>query len=215
LLEAAWDLTRRGLLEAMPALEKDDSGTTLPLTNERAMVATVTPAEESGAPNLVDLDLLLDSNPEIPQPTAVATDTTPLKGTETAPQPVSTSEALFDIFNSVAEPVGVILAEANAPVLNLFDPAPLETNVPAADVEFPATATLDLIAYEDEHLRVDFTCTKPYATSPSTTSIDSTVTNKATDTISDFNLLAAVPKHLKLALQPASGTVMQAGGTIT
>jgi len=42
-----------------------------------------------------------------------------------------------------------------------------------------------------------------------------TSSNKTLFTITNFNLQAAVPKHLKLQLAHASGTTMTQGGKIT
>jgi hypothetical protein len=209
----------------MPALRKEgEDGTVaepLPVTTgEVATRETTAPASTStAAPNLVDLDLLLDLNPEPPaQDPGVAAAPNEVAAVAA---PVATADALFDIFNSTPDVAPSAQPAAAAPVLNLFDsgPAPIIPSDPA-DLEFDEyksaePATLNIIAHEDEHLRVDFTSTKPDPSDPSTTSIDATVTNKVADTISDFNLLVAVPKHLKIALQTASSTVMQAGGTIT
>jgi hypothetical protein len=112
----------------------------------------------------------------------------------TAAAPISTNEALIDIF---AGTPAVEPAVATAPpVMNLFEttpPATVPTIDPTADLEFEefhsaAPTNLELIAYEDEHIRVDFTSTKPDATTPNVTSIDAKISTKSAQTISEFNL---------------------------
>jgi hypothetical protein len=185
----------------MPALKRDETGVDIPAIaiEKPAMGLPVAsqpdiaaPIESvSALPNLLDMDLLMD-------PTPVQVSAT--QGTQ--PPPV-TSTDFMDIFIPSSDPI----AQTSEPILNLFDSAP------AADLEFDefhsaSPSTLDIAVHEDENVKIDFSCNKTDLDNPQITSIDAKIFNKGAVLVTDFNMQAAVPKHLKLQLSSASGSVM-------
>ena len=200
----------------MPALKRDEDAAVeigvIPVDSQ-PLAPVDTPAavaEPAGAGNLLDIDLLLETPAPVAAPEVIGT-------APTGPAPVvSTEQALFDIF-SIGDPMQPALAEpvAAPPIMNLFSSEP----EPSQDLEFEdfhgASSNLELTVYDDENFTVAFSCSKPDLDNPQITSIDMTSSNKTLFTITNFNLQAAVPKHLKLQLAHASGTTMTQGGKIT
>ena len=209
ILDSKWDRYRKGVLEVMPAFKRDEEGIeigVIPVDSKPTAVAVeATPNPVEAAGNLLDFDLVLDPTPVAVEAPAVTGTAAPVA----APVQISTEQALFDIFAPSNEPAAAV----PAPVMNLFDSAP------AQDLEFEefqgSSSSLSMVAYEDETIKVDFNCNKPDLDNPQITNIDSTISNKSGALLTDVNVQAAVPKHLKLALQHPSGTTLQSGTIIT
>lgn len=206
ILESSWDRYRKGVLETMPALKREEGDAVeigvIPVdANPKAVAPAVSAAAAPAAEavgNLLDFDLVMDT-PVVEAPAGSA-----------PAVPISTQQALMDIFIPTSEPA----VTSAAPVMNLFDTAPPQ------DLEFEeftsaTPSSLDFVAYADAQIRVDFSCTKPDLDNPQITSIDVKIVNPAGGHLTAVNVQAAVPKHLKLALTHPSGTELVGTGLIT
>lgn len=167
ILETKWDKYRKGVLETMPALKRDEDAAVeigvIPVDSQ-PLAPVDTPAavaEPAGAGNLLDIDLLLETPAPVAAPEVIGT-------APTGPAPVvSTEQALFDIF-SIGDPTQPALAEpvAAPPIMNLFSSEP----EPSQDLEFEdfhgASSNLELTVYDDENFTVAFSCSKPDLDNP-------------------------------------------------
>jgi AP-1 complex subunit gamma-1 len=189
LLDSRWDAQRGPLLEKMPALKKTVSKEVpigeIDIPN---MVDTGYTAPSTSVPNLLDLDLLLD---------------TPVQTVTQEPAKPMTEVNILDIFGG-SLPVSAP-AQATHDFGNEFEDfqAPTEHH---EQVKF--------VAYEDAEVLVSFVVRKP---DPDMTisMLDALIANKTDDSISDLKFQAAGQKHFKLQLFPASSSFMPGHGQIT
>ena len=103
---------------------------------------------------------------------------------ENPSQPAPPTESLIDIF------------ESNTDRFSEFE-------------EAKPSETFDLVAFEDEEIKVSFSCSKP--SEPKTTFIQAVSTNKTSAAISNFKLSVAVQKHLTLSLSNATSNYINPG----
>ncbi|CAN0151250.1 unnamed protein product, partial [Ectocarpus sp. 8 AP-2014] len=69
------------------------------------------------------------------------------------------------------------------------------------------------VAFEKGGLTVTFELSKPSPTEdPSTTLVKAIFRNSGASDVTGLHFQAAVPKYLRLEMQPASGSVVKAGG---
>eukprot|EP00878_Enallax_costatus_P018020 GHUV01018946.1.p1 GENE.GHUV01018946.1~~GHUV01018946.1.p1 ORF type:complete len:448 (+),score=223.83 GHUV01018946.1:2050-3393(+) len=127
------------------------------------------------------------------------------------PSPAAAPAAAGDILGMLGDvgPAPAPAAQAVDPLANLLGSSPPKAAAAVARPATPAAATLSVL--DQDGLSVRFACSKTPG-QPGSTDILATYSNSGLDTISDFNLQAAVPKYMQLRLEPASGTALPALG---
>eukprot|EP01022_Parablepharisma_sp_SALTPOND_P007978 TRINITY_DN135012_c3_g1_i1.p1 TRINITY_DN135012_c3_g1~~TRINITY_DN135012_c3_g1_i1.p1 ORF type:complete len:927 (+),score=69.32 TRINITY_DN135012_c3_g1_i1:4744-7524(+) len=104
-------------------------------------------------------------------------------------------------------PADVILLPLQLQFLNLF---PGETVAPAAPVEIPKTR---VEGYTDNCIRVDFEMDPKDPAKGTERHIVAYFTNLSGEDITGLNMQVAVPKHMKISLQPATGSTLYGNGS--
>jgi len=208
LLEAEWDSSRAGILDRMPVPEGEIASAESRAVGDRTIdevpttsvpQTTASPAR-GGGDNLLDLGDLLDDGP--PQPAGKAASASPM-----APA-MSGGNDLLDLLGG-----GSTQATAPSPaaagdlgLLDLFGGSPAPSP-PAMMAPAPA-AGQTMVAYEKAGLKIDFECRKE----PDGSSIvTARFCNSLQVPLTNFVFEAAVPKYVRLTMQPATGQIIPPG----
>jgi AP-1 complex subunit gamma-1 len=125
--------------------------------------------------------------------------------------PLSDANMLLDLLGSgptttSAAAAAPVMPNGNANVMDL-----LGGGAPAPAAAAPAGAIPTITGFQKDGLTVTFDCAKVPG-SPHLTTITATFVNAAASPLTGFTFLAAVPKYLKMQLQPASAPVVPAAG---
>lgn len=202
LLETEWDANRAGILDRMPVAENGESKPTGDASVDEVPPAAVgrsAPAAAAAPGGGADLlDLLLDDGPAatpavaVSAPPVVASggggDLLDLLG---GPQPAAPPPTI---------PSAAPLGGGDAGLLDIFGGTPAPPPVAVAASELPP-----VLAFENNGLKVMMYCVR----APDG---NNTITAKFLNTLSmpmmNFVFEAAVPKYVRLAMQPATGQML-------
>eukprot|EP00903_Cladosiphon_okamuranus_P018668 g17182.t1 len=207
-----------------------------PLAGPASSAGGVLPAitkQQEEVPNLLDLDDLFggggagDAGTAAP-PGPAATGTTAtvdlmadIFSAPPAATPAAAAATAPVAFSGTAQPAPPAAA---ASLLDPFAPAPtaatpagsaLGSTLAAAAAATPAAAEPppSFVAFDKGGLSVTFELSKPSGSQdPSVTNVKATFRNSGATDITGLHFQAAVPKYLRLEMQPASGSVVKAGG---
>lgn len=204
LLEREWDASRAGILDRMPVSENGDRKPTgdasvdevPPAAAGRPAAAAAAPAAGGGADLL---DLLLDDGPAA----------TPAAATYAAPAAASGGGGgdLLDLLDgpqvaaaAPAVPAAAPLGGGDAGLLDIFG------GMPAAAPAAPQPqAHPPIVAFDNNGLKVVMYCVKA---PDGNNTITAKFQNSHSTPLMNFVFEAAVPKYVRLAMQPATGQML-------
>lgn len=235
-----WDQIRPQVLERMPAYEKQtqDQGESPQVGSVPQPTSTPVPPTTQPTPSLLDpLADLFGTAPTQPvttrPPTGTPTPTPPTidlmdifgpAPTAVAPTtakpitavPPVTGGGLLDLMGDITPtPISSTPSLAN-PTPLYGSPVPVPSAIPVSPPLGGAPAgVITVAAYNKNNITLVFEATKPPG-QPQFSTLNAVTTNNNPFPVPNLSLQAAVPKYLKIQMNPASGAgLAQSGGKVT